>query len=310
MKAVLVVNSQAGGLQGKDAPSLGALRDRFREAGLEVTLRPVAGAEIAESLRDVIAGRPELVYVAGGDGTLSTAAGLLAGTGTALGAVPLGTLNHFARDLGISVAVREAVRDLAGGHVTAVDVGEVNGRVFINNCSIGSYPEAVRKRDALRRANGAGKWTAMVIASIGVFRRLRRLRLRVEASNLKLELRTPFLLVANNRFRGHLFDGCLRPRLDAGELHLYTTRAHRRLTLLRLAWQTLTRNIDAVDGLEEHGVSAATISPLRGGSLPLAIDGEVCDLPPPLRFRIRPRALRVVAPRSVGAPVLGAKPAR
>jgi diacylglycerol kinase family enzyme len=297
MKALVVVNQKAGGIDGQsDSAHTQALRDEFHSAGIDVALRLAAAKEIAPALKAAIAERPEALFVAGGDGTISTAAGLLVDTGIPLGIVPLGTLNHFARDLGLPVTRREAIVALAHGQRTSVDVGEVNGRVFINNCSIGSYPEAVRKRDMLRRTKGAGKWTAMLVASVSVFRRLRRMRLRIESTDAKAEVRTPFMLVANNRYCGNLFNDCLRPRLNDGLLFIYTTRAHRRLTLLRLAWQSLTRTIDGADELDARAVVAATITSVHGEPLPIAVDGELAELSAPLRFRVRPGALRVIMP--------------
>jgi diacylglycerol kinase family enzyme len=298
MKALLVVNAAAGCLKGmRNDLCAELLRDEFRAAGIEVEVRLAPAGKIAAQLRAAAAERPAAIYIAGGDGTLSTAAGELSDTGISLGPVPLGTLNHFARDLGMPVERREAIAALAQGYVADIDVGEVNGRVFINNCSIGSYPEAVRKRDALRRMHGTRKWPAMLLASLSAFRRLRRFRVHIVAPDTRLQVRTPFILVANNRYTGNLFNDCLRPQLHEGRLFVYTTRAHRRLALLRLAWQSLTRTIDAADGLETHALAEATITPARGGALPLAIDGELANLPPPLRFRIRPRALRVITPK-------------
>jgi diacylglycerol kinase family enzyme len=178
-----------------------------------------------------------------------------------------------------------------------VDVAEVNGRIFINNCSLGSYAEAVRRRDRLRRARGFGKWRAMMLASWGVFRELRRLRLHIETPDRTVALRTPFVLVANNRYTGHVLSSSLRPQLNEGRLWLYTTRAHRHLALIRLMWQSLTRRIDAADELEVHSLTEAKISILHG-TLPVAADGEILDVQPPLHFRIRPAALLVLAPVS------------
>jgi diacylglycerol kinase family enzyme len=177
----------------------------------------------------------------------------------------------------------------------------VNGQIFINNCSIGSYAEAVRRRDALRAERGHGKWRAMVLASWSVFRELRRLRLQIETPDRALTLRTPFVLVANNRYTGHVLATSLRPRLDEGRLWIYTTRAHRHAALIRLMWQTLTRRVDEADELEVHSLGEVTINSLRA-SIPVAADGEVIDVSLPLRFRIRPGALRVLAPAPTVTP--------
>jgi diacylglycerol kinase family enzyme len=297
MNALLILNAKAGSLNGeRDAVTEGGVVEAFATAGITVTTRHPAPHKLCETLQAAVAERPDAIFVGGGDGSISAAAGCLADTGIPLGVLPLGTLNHFAHDMGMPTDWKEAIAGLAGAPQRAVDVAEVNGHVFINNCSLGSYPEAVHKRDALRRQQGLGKWLAMTWATFVVFRRLRRLRLRIETGDGSISLRTPFVFVGNNCYSGHVLDDCLRPRLDGGKLCIYTTRAQRRLALLHLAWQSLVRSIDAADGLETREVTAATITHEGGGPLPVAADGELLDVKSPLRFRIRPRALLVLSP--------------
>jgi diacylglycerol kinase family enzyme len=173
--------------------------------------------------------------------------------------------------------------------------------VFINNCSIGSYAQAVERRDALRREHGHGKWYAMLRASIAVFRALRRLRLHIELPSMSLSLRTPFVMISNNRYTGRVFDSSLRSRLDEGRLWLYTTRAKKKVTLLHLVLQTFLRRIDEADALESHAFTEAVIAS-EHGLVPVAADGEVIAVSPPLRFRIRPASLNVLAPAPSAAP--------
>jgi len=297
MRALLILNDAAGSLNGdRDAASPAEVVAAFAAAGLPVGLRPGPPAQLTATFRAAVQERPEVIFVGGGDGTISTAAGCLVDTPIALGVLPLGTLNHFARDLGLPTPWRDAIPALVGGSTRTIDVGEINGRVFINNCSLGSYPEAVRRRDALRRAHGSGKWAAMALASIAVFRRLRRLRVRIESPSGHLALRTPFVFIGNNAYSGHVLGPNLRPQLDAGQLWIYTTRAHRRLALLRLAWQSLVRQIDAADALDAHPVRETVITSEGPRELPLAVDGELVESARTLRCRVRPRALHVRIP--------------
>jgi len=301
MNVIVVYNQKAGAADSSDAPSKDALRAAFSKAGVAADIRPVKSEGVATALRQAIKERPDVLYAAGGDGTISTAAGLVADTPLTLGVLPLGTLNHFARDLGIPANWQEAVEALARGRTECVDIAEVNGHVFINNCSLGSYAEAVRRRDSLRQEKGHGKWPAMFMASWTVFRELRRARLQITTPETTLTLRTPFVLVANNRYTGSVLAYSLRPKLNEGRLWLYTTRAHRHDALIRLAWQSLTRRIDAADELEVHATTSATIA-VRKGSVPVAADGEIINVNAPLRFRIRPGALRVLVPNQPVSP--------
>lgn len=298
MKAFLILNEGAGALTtSADGLSSSTVAEAFHSVGIAVELRTASAQTLDETLRAAVAEQPGVIFVGGGDGTLSTAAQWLANTGIALGVLPIGTLNHFARDLGLPLDWRATVVTLAEGACRNVDVGEVNGRVFINNCSIGAYADAVRRRDALRRRRGIGKWWAMILSTIVVLRRLRRLRVQIEVTGNTLSFRTPFVVVANNRYSGRVLDYSLRPRLNDGRLWIYTTRAHRHGAVLRSIWQSLLRRIDQVDALEKMEVAEATID-YTYARLPVAMDGELVDLQPPLRFRIRPAALRVILPRS------------
>lgn len=296
MKAIMILNTNAGP---SDAPSSGPsaeeLRTAFAQLGVSLAVFEVNGTSVDDALRNAVARRPDAIFAGGGDGTVSAAARHLAGGDVPLGPVPLGTLNHFARDLGFPPSWRDATRALATASVRAVDVAEVNGRIFINNCSLGSYGEAVRRRDALRREYGHGKWRAMAIASWHVFRRLRRFRFHIETPEGLAVIRSPFAVIANNRYSGHLFDASLRPQLDAGKLSIYVARVPTHWSLLRLVAQGFTRNLDDAEGLDVRDVTEASIT-ASGHALPIACDGELIDLTPPLRFRIRPRALRILAP--------------
>ncbi|CAM2883401.1 diacylglycerol/lipid kinase family protein [Rariglobus hedericola] len=298
MKFIVILNSKAGtAAKGSEELAPDALRTAFSEAGAEADVRAVTPDQIEATLREAVSTRPDAVIIGGGDGTVRSAAGLLAGTGIALGVLPLGTLNHFAKDLKIPPTVKDAIAVFAAGVVREVDVGEVNGHVFINNCSLGSYAEAVRRRDALRDTHGHGKWPAMIRASFQVFRRLRRMHLRFTSADGKSRsVRTPVVVIANNRYSGHVLDKTMRARLDEGHLWLYTAHVHRHLAALRLALQSLVRRLDEADALASEAVTEITIASERG-PLPVAMDGEPVELPSPLHFRIRPRALRVLVPR-------------
>ncbi|HWL17485.1 MAG TPA: diacylglycerol kinase family protein [Opitutus sp.] len=302
MNAILVLNRKAGAAAGSDAePSDQALQQAFAQAGVSVALLPLEGGEVDRTFAAALARRPDAILAGGGDGTVSAAAGRLADSGVPLGVLPLGTLNHFARDLGLPAGWREAIRTLATAVERRVDVAEVNGRVFINNCSLGSYGEAVRRRDALRRERGHGKWRAMALACWQVFRRLRRHRFTIETPAGTTCLRSPFAVIANNRYSGHVLNSDLRPRLDEGRLWLYTTRAQSRWAVLGLVAQALTRDLDDTDRLDVQDTDRATISVAKP-PLPVACDGELVDLAPPLKFRCRPLALRVLAPPAGSRP--------
>ena len=295
MNATVILNAAAGSAAKLDDSALmREIGQALASAGIAADLQVVPPGQITSTLRDVLAARPSTVIVGGGDGTIRCAAELVVDTKTRLGVLPLGTLNHFAKDLGIPSDWREAVGSLAQAREVTIDVGEVNGRVFLNNCSLGAYAEAVRRRDALRRNRSMGKWRAMFHAGVATFRRFPRFRLRLEGAGPTRALRIPLLVVGNNRYSGHVLDASLRPRLDQGRLWIYTAHVHRPFAFFRLLWQSLVRGFHRADDLDASPATQFTVTS-ESGNLPVALDGEQMELLGPLHFRIRPRALRVLA---------------
>ena len=146
-------------------------------AGIDAEIELIDGGDCEVRARAVAERGDELLIVGGGDGTIGAAASALVGTGTKLGILPLGTLNHFARDLGIPPDLDEAAKLIAAGKERRVDVAEMNGRIFINNSAIGLYPLMVVDRDAQQKRLGRSKRLAMLVASIRTLARFRHQRL-------------------------------------------------------------------------------------------------------------------------------------
>lgn len=303
----VIINAAAGA---GDKRAVGERLDEvFAEAGLEARVTMARdGAEAAERAREASADGCARVVAGGGDGTVASVASLLAGTGKALGVLPLGTFNHFAKDLGLPLDFSEAARVAAGGRVAEVDVGEVNGRVFVNNSSIGLYPHIVRRRQRQQERLGRGKWTAFFFAALAVLRRYPFLAVRVSADGQTLVRRTPFVFVGNNEYTMDGLQVGGRRRLDAGLLSLYVTRRTGRWGLLRLAVRALfgrLRESKDFDALSAREVWIETRRPRR---LRVATDGEVTIMRTPLHYRVLPRALRVVVPaESSREPEAGAR---
>jgi diacylglycerol kinase family enzyme len=287
MRVVVIRNEGAGGSRGPDE-----IAAALREVGVEAEVRSVEARACREAAADAAA-RADAVVAAGGDGTVSAVAGALAGSATPLGVLPLGTLNHFARDLGIPLDLRAAAKVVAEGGVRRVDVAEVNGHRFVNNSSVGFYPHVVRRRGRLRA--WVGKWLAMVWSALAVLWRLPRMRLRLRADDVDAPLVTPFLFVGNNRYDGGLLAERHRAALDRGELRVYVARRAGRLAFVRVGLRWVLGRGRNEDLAELSARSLKVESPRS--ALHVAADGEVLRLAPPLRFEIHPGALRVLAPR-------------
>jgi diacylglycerol kinase family enzyme len=296
MNVIAILNEQAGTAARDDAVAEDSLREAFAAAGFQAKIELLSPDKIEAALKDAVAKHPDAIFVGGGDGTVSATAALLIDTSIPLGVLPLGTLNHFAKDVGLPPEWRTAIATLSNYVVRSVDVAEVNGHVFINNCSVGAYADAVRHRDSLRDKRNHGKWLAMMLASFRVFRRLKRIRFRVQYDGQEIALRSPFLVVANNGYQGNILSQNLRDRLDEGRLWIYTTRARHHFAVLRMAWQALRRDLASADALDRRSTTEAVVY-LPGERVSVAADGEILELKALLHFRIHPGALKVLAPR-------------
>lgn len=285
----VIVNPRSG--SSRSAPDIGRL---FREAGGQADIRLAEGSP-NDLARKLVREKPPLVVAAGGDGTVSAVASALVGSSIPLAVLPVGTLNHFARDIGVPEDAAAAVRIALGAKTRDIDVGEVNGRVFINNSSIGLYPAMVHRREKQQRRLGRSKWQAMLWAMHAVLRSHPFLDLTLTLDGEEYHRRTPFVFIGNNVYQMEGFTIGLRERVDAGTLSLYLAHRGGRLGLLLLALRALLGTLFSSKDFE-----AATVSRLRIESrhtrLLVATDGEVNAMDLPLVFRIRPRALRVLVP--------------
>jgi len=221
----------------------------------------------------------------------------VAGTEKILGVLPLGTLNHFARDLHLPLHLEGAVRTIVERNIATVDVGEVNGRVFVNNSSLGIYPHIVHRRVAEQMRLRIGKRPAYIWATMHAFRRFPFLDLRIEVEGKTLRRETPFLFVGNNEYEMTGFRIGARRRLNAGKLGLYLTHRVGRWGLIRVALRALLGHLSQEKDFEAYLVDEAFVETRRHLIL-VATDGEVRWMELPLHYRSRPADLRVIVPRN------------
>jgi diacylglycerol kinase family enzyme len=267
----------------------------FQRAGTgELDVRVVGGALVRTVAGEAVARGATVVVAGGGDGTVSAAASVLVDTGATLGILPLGTLNHFAKDLGVPLDLDEAIQAIVGGQRVRVDVGEVSGRPFINNASIGMYASLIAERETMQRI-GRRKWFAHSLAAARVWRRYYRHHVRLQADGRERAIHTPFVFVGNNTYQlsGLQLGG--RKTLDAGRLHVCLAPNMPRRDVARMIVTAIFGDICQLEGFESFTASELT---LDGGvpRLRVSLDGEVIALDNPLEFRSRRGALQVMVP--------------
>lgn len=296
MACIPVLLNRAGGALAADPKLADRARDALRAAGLEVDVELLSGGDCAVRCRAIAERGDPLVIVGGGDGTISAAASALAGTETILGILPLGTLNHFARDLGLPSDLDEAARLIARSKERRVDIGEMNGHVFINNSAIGLYPLMVVDRDLQRKRLGRSKRLAMVLASLRTLIRFNHHRLTLTVNEERTgRVDTPLLFVGNNDYRIDIGAPGERERLDGGELCVLVMRKKTRRGLLAASIRALFRRSRPDDMVRLDRVERLRVWAARP-HLAVSLDGEVVRAEPPLDYKVRKKALRVIGP--------------
>ena len=306
MQTIVLLNAGAGTLKAaQDQPLDDVIREHLAVAGIEAEIRMVRGPDLEAAAQAAARSQVDVVIVGGGDGTLSTVAGVLAGTSMPLGVLPLGTLNHFAKDLGIPLDLAEAIGVIAAANIGSVDVGQVNDRVFINNSSLGLYPLMVLDRDAQQTRHGSSKWTAMLFAMLKVFRLFPLVTVRLTTDTQSVIRKTPLVFVGNNCYQLDLFNIGTRASLNKGELSLYVAHAQTRWGLLKLTVRALLGWLEQSRDFETFCLSSCRIE-TRRRRMHVAVDGEVIQLQPPLEYKVRAATLRVCLPQTPEGPTANA----
>lgn len=259
---ILLINPRAG----DQRPSADELRDEAERRGVKTHVLQ-EGEDVAEIARSAPEGS---LGIAGGDGSLGPVADIAIERSLPFVAIPFGTRNHFARDLGLDRDDPIGALDSFSGQERQIDVGRANGRLFLNNVSLGVYARLVHRREHHRRRRA-------VLARLRAFALLAQqpgaLGLRIDGEPISARI----VLVANNAYKLDLFSLGERERLDEGLLHVYSAEG-----LLPGNWEERTGERFEID-------SAA-------GWLRAAIDGEPERLDTPIEFTIEPQALRVLVP--------------
>jgi diacylglycerol kinase family enzyme len=293
VKIEIIVNAGSG--TGENGALAERLHELFARDGVvaQVALAQ-SGHEIIELAKRAALGDADVVVAAGGDGTINSVTAQLVNTKKALGVLPLGTMNHFAKDLHIPLELEAAVETILEGHIANVDLGEVNRHIFVNNSSLGLYPSIVREREKQQRL-GSGKWPAYIWAAVAVLRRYPFLDVRLDVDGKAFSSRTPFVFIGNNEYEMETLNIGGRTCLDGGELSLYVTNRTGRLGLVRLALRAL------FGGLRQEKDFLAMCTreiwiDTKHKRLRVALDGEVTIIEPPLHYRVLPGKLRVLTP--------------
>lgn len=285
----VIINEKSGSVTGRGEAVVGA----FARLNLDAEFVVADGPDIRATAEQAAAAGRSLV-AGGGDGTVSTVASVAVKSGATFGVVPLGTLNHFAKDAGIPLDVDAAVTVIAAGQVASLDSGELNGRTFVNNASLGFYARIVRERQIEQR-KGRAKWIAFAVGLLRAWTEYRQIRVRMTADGRPVERRTPFVFIGNGEYEDEGPQLGRRVSIATGRLWIYLapecSRGEMLVLLLRAVAGRLTPDVK----LEEFVATEVTIDTGTRG-MSVAIDGELISASPPIRCVTKPGTLRTLVP--------------
>lgn len=293
-RVALVANEKAG--KRKAVDQIAAIRERLQPLVRELDVLKVhKGHNIRTVTQQAVRQGADIVATLGGDGTQSTVAGVLAGTGTVMAVLPGGTFNYFARELGVGETLDQALDTLAGGLVATRDLGAVNDRIFINNASFGVYPEILERRESIYRRWGRSRIAAYWSVLVALLETGDPMHLTLCVDGQTQDHYTPLAFAARSAYQ---LDNLGLEGADAvrnGHFALFLARGHKRRDLigasLRLALGKVTHRQD-FDLVIANDIVIET----RRRRKLIAFDGEKEYMNAPFHLHVLRDALSVIVP--------------
>ena len=274
----------------------------LHEGGRDFEFLQCEGSEsintLAKRAVDLAKARHGVVVAAGGDGTINAVANAVLGSGCPFGVLPQGTFHYFGRDNAISQDSTQAARVLLRGRVLPVQVGKVNGRLFLVNASVGLYPQILEDREAWKRQFGRSRFVAFVSGMVTLLQARGQLDLRIELAGQAASLRTPTLFVGNNRLQlvQAGIDAQHTDALTQGQLAAVAVRPIGTLALFGLLLKGVLGRLGEAENIRSFSFKRLTVTPRAMKRIKVATDGEIVWMQTPLVFEVAPEPLLLLVP--------------
>lgn len=291
MKIALIINLKADSIQQGDSTPEN-IKNELKRTNISFDIFNIGRDKFSI---DDLAGNYDAVVAAGGDGIVNFTANLVAGSEMPMGIIPSGTLNHFAKDNNIPLELNQAIAVISGNKIKKLDAASVNDKIFVNNSSAGLYALAVRERDKQQSKHGFGKWTAMFLAFISVFKRFPLMIINIKTKGKEEVIRTPIIFVGNNEYKLDPFSLGTRDSLEQGVLSLYIAKCKTRLGIVKLVISAMFNRLSISDDFDNKLVTELRIDSRKKG-MHISYDGEVKFMETPVKYKILPKHLKVILP--------------
>jgi diacylglycerol kinase family enzyme len=245
------------------------------------------------------------VVAAGGDGTINAAVRAALPTGRPFGIIPQGTFNYSSRAHGIPLDTAAATDALLTARIKPIQVGSVNGRIFLVNASLGLYPDLLEDRERFKQRFGRRRLVAMYSGLVSLLRHHRQLALDIECDQETETVRTPTLFIGNNPLQLAQFGLPEAEDVQHRRLAAVIVRPVSGLTMLWLALRGTLGQLGEEERVRNFAFRRLIVTRTRGTSssqIKVATDGEICRLPLPLEFKVAPQPLRLLVPHESAEP--------
>ena len=294
----VILNAHSGEQRSKEMCEI--LARVFRDAGRTFHISVTKGYKIAEIAKEKAESDCDILVAGGGDGTICGVAEAALKTGKLVGVLPLGTFNYFAKNLGIPLDLEDAARVILEGAPVRAPVLDLDGKLVLNNTSIGIHPAVLLRRRKLYRRWGRSQLNAYLSVIMTAFQPPPRLRVRLATEEGELVRETPLVMICSNAFQMETFGLAGKECLESGQFALYVARMAGRATIFRLGLRVALRTLRVGNDYEVICASDVIIESLRHRRFRAAVDGELERRQSPLRFRVAPKELFVMGPKEAG----------
>ncbi|MGH8164832.1 MAG: diacylglycerol/lipid kinase family protein [Rhodanobacteraceae bacterium] len=291
----IILNAKSGSQKADERREV--LTKVFQDSGRPFHISTATGAQLEKIAEEKAATDCEVLVAGGGDGTICCVGEAALKGGKTLGVIPLGTFNYFAKNLGIPLDPAAAAQVILEGEKVQAPILDLNGRLVLNNSSIGIHPAVLLKRRQLYRRLGRSQLNAYLSVLLTAFQPAPRLRVLLDTDEGRVVRETPLVMICSNAFQMEAFALAGKECLAQGKFALYVARMAGRATIFRLGLRALFRQLRPEIDYEVICSSDATIETLRHHRMRAAVDGELERLRSPLHFRVGPKALCVLAPK-------------